>query len=88
MEPYTLPAPRKPDAHLDEATSDPHFVSALQAAALNGGGRSFPVSAPLGIPTSDLPTFWERVAARLTDWKLVETGLRDAGATRFLVPKN
>ena len=79
---YDLPKPPAETTVYERAES-PEFVAEITRVAQAGGGR---VTAPR-MELCHLPQFWTAVANRLPpEWRLEETGVRDMGTCRNLVP--
>lgn len=87
---FDLPLPPSPIANVLTAAEHAagyteHVRAACQAHILTGRGE---VSVPEALPLRDYASFWSALAEHMegTGWTLAESGYRDAGGTKVVVP--
>ena len=87
---FDLPLPPSPIANVLTAAEHAagytdHVRAACQAHILTGRGEVF---VPESLPRRDYASFWSALAEHMegTGWALAESGYRDAGGTKVVVP--
>ena len=87
---FSLPLPPSPVANVLTAEEHAagyteHVRAACEMHILRGRGE---VSVPEALPLRDYPAFWSALASHMdgTGWTLAESGYRDLGGTKVVVP--